>query len=73
DSTGHEIDVVIDRGRERVAVEIKSAQTVAEDFFAGIDFWRKLVGDPEAPSALIYGGGRSFRRSGVAVQSWSTL
>ncbi|HVG06704.1 MAG TPA: ATP-binding protein [Thermoanaerobaculia bacterium] len=73
DSTGHEIDVVIDRGRERVAVEIKSAQTVAEDFFAGIDFWRKLVGDPEAPSALVYGGNRSFRRSGVAVQSWSTL
>jgi predicted AAA+ superfamily ATPase len=73
DSTGHEIDLVIDRGRERVAVEIKSAQTVAEDFFAGIDFWRKLVGDPEAPSALIYGGSRSFRRSGVAVQSWSTL
>lgn len=30
----HEIDLVIDRGRERVAVEIKSAQTVAEDFFA---------------------------------------
>jgi len=73
DSTGHEIDVVIDRGRERVAVEIKSAQTVAEDFFAGIDFWRKLVGDPKAPSALIHGGGRSYRRSGVAVQSWSTL
>jgi uncharacterized protein len=73
DSTGHEIDVVIDRGRERVAVEIKSAQTVAQDFFAGIDFWRKLVSDPEAPAALIYGGDRSFRRSGVAVQSWSTL
>lgn len=73
DSTGHEIDAVIDQGRERVAVEVKSAQTVAGDFFAGIDFWRKLVGDPEAPSALIYGGARSFRRSGVVVQSWSTL
>ena len=73
DSTGHEIDVVIDRGLERIAMEIKSAQTVAEDFFSGIDFWRKLVGDPEAPAALIYGGDRSFRRSGVVVQSWSTL
>jgi predicted AAA+ superfamily ATPase len=73
DSTGHEIDAVIDLGRERVAVEIKSAQTVAQDFFAGIDFWRKLVGDTEAPSALIYGGDRSYRRSGVSVQSWSTL
>ncbi len=73
DSTGHEIDVVIDLGRERVAVEIKSAQTVAQDFFAGLDFWRKLVGDPEAPSALIYGGDRSYRRFGVSVHSWSTL
>ncbi|HET9211773.1 MAG TPA: ATP-binding protein [Thermoanaerobaculia bacterium] len=73
DSSGHEIDAVIDLGRERVAVEIKSAETVAQDFFAGLDFWRKLVGDPEAPAALVYGGDRSYRRSGVAVHSWSSL
>jgi hypothetical protein len=73
DSTGHEIDAVIDRGRERLAIEIKSAQTVAQDFFAGIDFWRKLVGDPEAPAALVYGGERSHRRNGVAVYSWNSL
>jgi len=73
DSTGHEIDAVIDRGRERLAVEVKSAQTVVQDFFAGIDFWRNLVGDPEAPAALVYGGDRSYRRSGVVVCSWSSL
>jgi predicted AAA+ superfamily ATPase len=73
DSTGHEIDVVIDRGLERVVVEIKSAQTVAEDFFSGIDFWRRLVGDLKAPAALIYGGDRSYRRSGVSVHAWLDL
>ena len=73
DATGHEIDAVIERGSERVAVEIKSGQTVADDFFAGIDFWRRLVGDPAAPAALIYGGDRSFRRRGVAVYSWSAM
>lgn len=73
DSTGHEIDVVIDRGLERVALEIKSSQTVAEDFFSGIDFWRKLTGDPEAPAALVYGGDRTYRRSGVSVHGWSDL
>src|SRR6185436_15949894 len=73
DSSGHEIDAVIDQGRERVAVEIKSAQTVVQDFFAGIDFWRKLVGDPEAPAALVYGGDRSYRRSGVVVYGWRSL
>jgi predicted AAA+ superfamily ATPase len=73
DSTGHEIDAVLERGRELVALEVKSAQTVAEDFFAGIDFWRKLVGDPATPAGLVYGGDRSFRRRGVAVYSWSVL
>ncbi|HKH49553.1 MAG TPA: ATP-binding protein [Thermoanaerobaculia bacterium] len=73
DSTGHEIDALIDQGRERVAIEIKSAQTVAQDFFAGLDYWRKLVGDPDAPAALVYGGDRSYRRSGVSVYSWSVL
>jgi uncharacterized protein len=73
DATGHELDAVIDRGSERVAVEIKSAQTVVQDFFAGIDFWRTLVGDSQAPTALVYGGERSYRRSGVAVYSWSAL
>lgn len=73
DSAGHEIDAVIDRGRDRLAVEIKSAQTVVPDFFVGIDFWRKLLGDPEAPAALIHGGERSYRRNGVTVYSWSSL
>ncbi|HEY8021018.1 MAG TPA: ATP-binding protein [Thermoanaerobaculia bacterium] len=73
DATGHEIDAVVEQGRERVAIEIKSAQTVAEDFFAGIAFWRELVGDPEAPAALVYGGDRSYRRRGVPVYGWSAL
>lgn len=73
DATGHEIDAVLERGSERVAIEIKSGQTVVPDFFAGLDFWRKLVGDPAAPAALVYGGDRSFRRRGVAVYGWAEL
>jgi predicted AAA+ superfamily ATPase len=73
DSTGHEIDAVIDRGSGRVAVEIKSGETVAADFFAGIDFWRTLVGAPEAPAALVTGGDRGYRRRGVQVYSWMEL
>jgi len=73
DSTGHEIDAVIDQGSERVAIEIKSGETVAADFFAGIDFWRKVVGNPAAPAALVIGGDRSYRRRGVQVYSWMEL
>lgn len=73
DATGHEIDAVIDQGSERVAIEIKSGETVAADFFAGIDFWRKLVGNPEAPAALVTGADRGYRRRGVQVYSWMEL
>ncbi len=73
DATGHEIDAVLERGGRQVAVEIKSGQTVTDDFFAGIDFWRRLLGDPETPAALVYGGDRSFLRRGVAVYGWAVL
>ncbi len=73
DSAGHEIDVLIERRQELMPVEIKSGQTVASDFFAGIRFWRKLVDDEHAPAALVYAGDRSFRRQGVTVYRWSDL
>ena len=73
DSTGHEVDVVIDRGRKLVPIEIKSAQTVASDFFDGIKHWSALAGAEAAPGALFYAGKRSFRRAGVTVYSWSCL
>lgn len=70
DSQGHEIDVLLERGQNLVPIEIKSGQTIASDFFSGLDYWRNLAGEPKAPAALIYGGEQSYRRRGVAVCSW---
>ncbi|GAG82444.1 unnamed protein product, partial [marine sediment metagenome] len=38
DSTGNEIDVLIDQGDELTPLEIKAGQTVNPDFFKGIRF-----------------------------------
>jgi predicted AAA+ superfamily ATPase len=73
DSTGHEIDLVLERGGELVAIEVKSAQTIAEDFFDNLAFWRDLVGEPAAPAALVYGGTASHRRRRIAVYGWSAF
>ena len=73
DSTGHEIDILVEDGDELTAVEVKSGETVSSDFFSGLRYWRGLVGDPRAPAALVYGGDRSFTREGVAVVRWSDL
>jgi hypothetical protein len=73
DSAGHEMDVLIDLGREQVAVETKSGETVASDFFDALRYWRRLVGDESAPAALVYGGDRSFMREGFTVYGWADL
>ena len=73
DAAGHEVDIIIDMGDRLIPVETKSAQTVASDFFDGLAYWRKLSGNPDAPAALVYGGDRSIKRSGVDVRPWFAL
>lgn len=71
DSAGHEIDLLLDQGAKQIPIEIKSGQTIATDFFADIDYWRKLAGRPDCPTALVYGGDASYQRRGVSVFSWA--
>jgi hypothetical protein len=73
DSVGHEIDLLLDRGGELVPIEIKSGETLAEDAFVGLRYWLDLAGTLDAPVALVYGGDRSVRHSGVVVYSWSDI
>jgi predicted AAA+ superfamily ATPase len=73
DSTGHEIDILLEQGDELVPIEIKSGQTIARDYFKGIELWRKLEHDTEHPAALVYAGDKTFRRRNVTVYSWSCL
>ena len=71
DSNGNEVDVVIDNGKEQIAVEIKSARTVASDFFRGLDYWKKLTGNRKG--YLIYTGDDEYSYSnGTHVASWRT-
>jgi len=73
DAPGHEVDIVIDTGAELIPVELKSAQTIASDFFDNLKYYQGLTGDEAPPAALVYGGNDAFRRSGVAVYPWFFL
>lgn len=71
DSAGHEVDIIIDTPPRPVPLEVKSAMTVAADFFKGIEYWRKLSGAGEdSPAALVYGGDNSLIRNGVHLYPW---
>jgi len=73
DSTGHEIDLLIDLGSRLIPIEIKSGETIASDYFDQLNYWRSLSGDENSPAALVYGGQRSYRRSGCIVHPWFVL
>ena len=70
DSTGHEIDIIIDFGAKLLPIEIKSGQTISSDFFKGLDYWRSLPGQDNCPSTLVYGGNASYARKNTMVLSW---
>lgn len=73
DAAGHEVDVVIDQGATLVPLEIKSGETVTNNFFDGLKFFRNLAGDPNGPAGLVYAGDRTFEQFGVKVYSWQVL
>jgi predicted AAA+ superfamily ATPase len=69
DSTGNEMDVVIDNGISLLPVEIKSGATLSASQFKGIRFWQKLTGVPR--SILIYGGDEDQeRKNEIQVLNW---
>ncbi|MDY6830440.1 MAG: hypothetical protein SWC96_01120 [Thermodesulfobacteriota bacterium] len=52
------------------AVEIKSAETLAEDFFKGLGYFKKLSGIPPEQCVLIYGGDKNYTRTAGRVLGW---
>lgn len=70
DRTGHEVDLLIEQGATLVPVEIKSGQTVAADFFNGIETWRRISGQADAEAWIVFGGEHEQTRGAVHVLPW---
>ena len=74
DKTGHEIDAVVETAPDRLhAVEMKSGQTVAADFFSGLDYWRDKLPSRRIAAWLVYGGSEGQERRGTKVLPWKHL
>jgi predicted AAA+ superfamily ATPase len=73
DRSGHEVDLLIDNGTHLSPLEIKSGQTINQDYFKGLDFWRKLAGEFAGQAWLVYGGNNRQMRSDVTVLPWHEI
>jgi uncharacterized protein len=70
DRSGHEVDLLIDHGTHLSPLEIKSGQTINQDYFKGLNFWRKLTGETTGQAWLVYGGDARQSRSDVTILPW---
>jgi hypothetical protein len=77
DNIGTEVDLILERGNQLAAVEIKSGITVASDAFANLRKWQKYAQERGNFSAiypgLVYGGSTQYTREGVDVLPWNGL
>jgi predicted AAA+ superfamily ATPase len=77
DNIGTEVDLILERGNELAAVEIKSGITVASDAFSNLRKWQKYAQERGNFSAiypgLVYGGSTRYTREGVDVMPWNGL
>lgn len=61
DNAGNEIDLLIDNGLNIIPIEIKSGQTVTNQYFKGVLYWSKLT--KTEGGYVIYGGKTIQKRS----------
>jgi uncharacterized protein len=77
DNIGTEVDVVLERGQDIAAIEIKSGPAVAPDAFTALNKWRKYASERghfgAIHPALVYGGEARYTREGVDVMPWAQL
>lgn len=70
DLAGHELDCIIDTARYPIPIEIKGSKTVTNEFFKGIEFWKKVTNTASAPPFLIYAGSEDQKWPMATVLSW---
>jgi hypothetical protein len=67
------VDLICDHGIELDAVEIRSGQMVASDFFKGLRFLSDLS-DAVRQVYLVYGGEKQlFRENSIHVTPWRRI
>ncbi|MBK8921573.1 MAG: hypothetical protein IPM81_08690 [Saprospirales bacterium] len=73
ESSGREIDALLDEGVQQTPVEIKSGQTISRDWLKGLQYWNGL--QPNAGGGIVYYGGddNQERSGGYHIRSWRSL
>jgi len=72
DNHDKEIDCLLEKQDGPLAIEIKSAATLAPSFMDSVRYWQQLSPSNKA-GALVYGGDQSYTRKDIQVVAWNRL
>lgn len=67
DSSGNEVDLILTKGLEQYAYEIKSGATFSKEFFKGLTRWANLSDTPANRLNVIYNGDTDMQTSDGGV------
>jgi len=70
DAKGNEVDLLIERGADIAAIEIKSGATISSDYFKGLRTFTSGYASPVGVCVLVYDGEERQQRSDVTI--WRT-
>lgn len=72
DSTGNEVDLMLDQAGVLYPIEIKSGQTVVPDMFRTLTKWQAISKSTTTP-VLVFGGDGRYIREGIQVTGWREM
>lgn len=73
DSNNTEVDLLVEKGKELIAYEIKSSSTLNADFFKGLKALQKMSVISLENSFVVYGGEQTMKTNSGKFLSWKEL
>ncbi len=70
DSSGNEVDLIIDQGLEKTIVEIKATQTILSNLLEGLVKYEAISDEKITQKILVYGGAQVQSRTMAEVVPW---
>ena len=73
DRSGHELDVLIERGLLNDVIEIKSGKTIASDWLKTLTWWKNTAQEKSGKRHLVYAGDTTQKRHDVEIVPWNHI
>ena len=73
DSNGREVDILYGVAQHQLPIEVKTGQTITQDYFKGLQHFEALFPDLPYGKALIYGGERFERVKNIFILNFQKI